>query len=217
VPEQLSEERMSPTGIPNTTRERWPSVQQLSRFTFIAKLGDGPLARWPPRRTPSPPLSQLRKDNRIDYLHATRRRASLRIQDSTAGISNADSKSTSAALESSSAQFAHQPGPCKFLVAHDTLWGDLENLSALHRCTTPCRRTRGDYRSSLCRVGRRRAANVARFLHPLIEPDVRFSRIRLYDHLLPAACAAALPSGSPCLPSGTADIGHVGSDTPTVS
>src|SRR5262252_7306565 len=67
------------------------------------------------------------------------------------------------------------------------------------------------------RVGRRRAANVARFLHPLIEPDVRFSRIRLSDHLLPAACAAILPNGSPFLPSGTADIGHVGSDTPIVA
>jgi len=40
----------------------------------------------------------------------------------------------------------------------------------------------------------------ARFLHPLIEPDLRISRIRLSDHLHPAARAAALPDGSPSLP-----------------
>src|SRR5262249_6569758 len=39
-------------------------------------------------------------------------------------------------------------------------------------------------------------------------------RIRLSDHLLPAACAAVLPGGSPFPPSGTADIGRGGSDTP---
>src|ERR1700722_966646 len=33
----------------------------------------------------------------------------------------------------------------------------------------------------------------------------------------PAACAAILPDGSPCLPCGTADIGHGGRDTPIVS
>jgi hypothetical protein len=36
---------------------------------------------------------------------------------------------------------------------------------------------------------------VVRFLHPLIEPDVRVSRIRLSDHLLPEACAATFGGG----------------------
>ena len=57
----------------------------------------------------------------------------------------------------------------------------------------------------------------ARFLPPLIEPDVRISRIRLSDHLRPAACAAILPDDSPFPPFGTADIVHEGSDIPIVS
>src|ERR1700693_3415630 len=46
---------------------------------------------------------------------------------------------------------------------------------------------------------------------------MRISRIRLSDHLRPAACAAILPDGSLCLPFGTADIVHEESDIPTVS
>jgi hypothetical protein len=45
------------------------------------------------------------------------------------------------------------------------------------------------HRAALRRVGRRRDTSTARFLHPLIEPDWRISRIRLSDHLHPAACA----------------------------
>ena len=46
---------------------------------------------------------------------------------------------------------------------------------------------------------------------------MRISRIRLSDHLLPAACAAVLPDGSLCPPFGTADIVHEESDIPIVS
>ena len=46
---------------------------------------------------------------------------------------------------------------------------------------------------------------------------MRISRIRLSDHLHPAACAASLPNGSPCPPCDTADIGHEESGTPIVS
>ena len=42
-------------------------------------------------------------------------------------------------------------------------------------------------------------------------------RIRLSDHLRPAACAAGLPDGSLCPPFGTADIVHEESDIPIVS
>src|ERR1700684_3637396 len=55
----------------------------------------------------------------------------------------------------------------------------------------------------------------ARFLPPLIEPDVRISRIRLSDHLLPAACAVALPDDSPSRPFDTADIVHEGHGSST--
>ena len=61
-----------------------------------------------------------------------------------------------------------------------------------------------------------RRAN-ARFLPPLIELDVRISRIQLSDHLRPAACAAGLPDGSLFPPFGTADIVHEESDIPIVS
>ena len=46
---------------------------------------------------------------------------------------------------------------------------------------------------------------------------MRLSRIRLSDHLRPAACAAVLPDGSLCPPFGTADIVHEESDIPIVS
>src|SRR5258708_3923464 len=46
---------------------------------------------------------------------------------------------------------------------------------------------------------------------------MRISRIRLSDHLRPAACAAALPDGSPYPPCGTADIVHEESGIPIVS
>src|ERR1700674_114568 len=46
---------------------------------------------------------------------------------------------------------------------------------------------------------------------------MRISRIRLSDHLRPAACAAGLPDGSLCPPFGTADIVHEESDIPIVS
>jgi hypothetical protein len=46
---------------------------------------------------------------------------------------------------------------------------------------------------------------------------VRISRIRLSDHLRPAACTAILPDGSLCPPFGTADIVHEESDIPIVS
>jgi len=60
--------------------------------------------------------------------------------------------------------------------------------------------------------------DVARFLRPLIELDVRISRIQLSDHLPPGGHALAiLPDGSPCLPFDTADIGHEESDIPIVS
>src|ERR1700683_5063072 len=59
-----------------------------------------------------------------------------------------------------------------------------------------------------------RRAN-ARFLPPLIEPDVRISRIRLSDHLLPLACAAALPDDSPSPPSDTIGSVHEGHGSPT--
>jgi len=68
----------------------------------------------------------------------------------------------------------------------------------------------------LRRVGRRRAAE-RRFLRPLIEPDVRISRIRLSDHLHPAACAAILPNGSLSPPSCRADIEYEERKTAIVS
>src|SRR5260370_10236292 len=46
---------------------------------------------------------------------------------------------------------------------------------------------------------------------------MRISRIRVSDHLRPAACAAVLTDGSPCPPFGTADIVHGESDNPSVS
>src|ERR1700722_1246507 len=46
---------------------------------------------------------------------------------------------------------------------------------------------------------------------------MRISRIRLSDHLLPAACAAVLPDGSLCPPFGTADTVHEEIDFPIVS
>src|SRR5260370_41502600 len=46
---------------------------------------------------------------------------------------------------------------------------------------------------------------------------MRISRIRLSDHLPPAACAAVLPDGSLCPPFGTAGIVHEESDIPIVS
>src|ERR1700682_3149045 len=46
---------------------------------------------------------------------------------------------------------------------------------------------------------------------------MRISRIRLSDHLRPAACAAGLPDGSLCPPFGKADIVHEESDIPIVS
>src|ERR1700694_4677429 len=46
---------------------------------------------------------------------------------------------------------------------------------------------------------------------------MRISRIRLSDHLRPAACAAGLPDGSLYPPFGTADIVHEESDIPIVS
>jgi hypothetical protein len=68
-----------------------------------------------------------------------------------------------------------------------------------------------------CRVGHRRAAMSHVSCTPSSNRTCGFSRIRLSDHLHPAACAAIPPSGSPSPPSDTADIGHVGSDTPIVS
>ena len=67
------------------------------------------------------------------------------------------------------------------------------------------------------RVGRRRGYEAVRFLRPLIEPDVQISRIRLSDHLRPAACAAILPNGSLSRPCDTAGIVHEGIDIPIVS
>src|SRR5260370_640187 len=46
---------------------------------------------------------------------------------------------------------------------------------------------------------------------------MRISRIRLSDHLRPAACAAVLPDGSLCPPCGTADIVHEESHMQSVS
>src|SRR5205814_1102399 len=52
---------------------------------------------------------------------------------------------------------------------------------------------------------------------PLIELDVRFSRIQLSGHLLPAACAASQADGSPFLPFGTADTVYTGTDSSSAS
>src|ERR1700733_6925976 len=65
------------------------------------------------------------------------------------------------------------------------------------------------------RIGRRRAAMSHVSCTPSSNRTCGFSRIRLSDHLHPAACAAIPPSGSPSPPSDTADIGHVGSDPPS--
>ena len=52
---------------------------------------------------------------------------------------------------------------------------------------------------------------------PLIELDVRISRIQLSDHLLPAACAASQADGSLFLPFGTADTVYTGTDSSSAS
>src|SRR6266508_270200 len=54
------------------------------------------------------------------------------------------------------------------------------------------------------------------FLPPLIELDVRSSRIQLSDHLLPAACAASQADGSLALPFVTTDSVCTGTDSSSV-
>src|SRR5207249_11255998 len=66
------------------------------------------------------------------------------------------------------------------------------------------------------RVGHRRVT-LRTFPAPLIELDVRISRIQLSDHLLPAACAANQADVSLSLPFDTADSVCTGTDSSSAS